>query len=331
MKNGFKAVVGAAVFFVCLGLAVPEVHAGVRSLRTDLSSGYRNDDFTWNIGGYLDPSKEVNVLSELAWKDLEIFQVKTSGQSVFTWSPLPFPIYLQGTFDYGWILHGDNRDSDFAGPNRTQEFSRSNNKADGDDVFDLSIGAGPQFVLPAHFTVTPLAGYSFSRQELTLTDGYQSISQQVDTSSGTVMPPPVGPLPGLDSRYRANWWGPWLGMNLDYPLSKKLSMSGGFQYHFADYYADATWNLRNEGAFALAQPKSFEHEGSGYGLLFSFRGNYRLSSRWTFSLQATYQEWKVAKGTDRIFLADGKVGVSPLNEVNWRSRSVMLGATYRFF
>lgn len=331
MRTVFKVAIGAAVSLLLVVLTPPLAFAGVRVLKVDLGSAYRTDEFNWNISGFFDHDRPINVLSELSWEDLDIFQIETGARLVLDSAYFSVPLVLQGRFDYGWILSGKNQDSDFAGPDRTLEFSRSNNGADGGNVLDLSLGTGPQFRGPGNLRFTLLAGYSFHRQTLMVTDGYQTLSKQVDTPSGLVVPPPVGPIPGLNSRYRANWRGPWLGVNLDAVFATGFSLATAFQYHFVDYYAEATWNLRTQGAYALAQPKSFEHEGSGRGLVFSVRGNYQWSAAWGLFLQGVYEDWQVEKGTDRIFLASGNVGVSRLNQVNWRSRSILLGATFRFF
>ena len=105
------------------------------------------------------PDYYVNVLSELTWDDLESYQVKFQGSLL-----IPNVIALRGIADYGWIFDGDNQDSDYAGDNRTYEWSRSNNSADDGDVWDVSLAIG----YPLRFggevigTITPLIGYSLS-------------------------------------------------------------------------------------------------------------------------------------------------------------------------
>jgi len=44
----------------------------------------------------------------------------------------------------------------------------------------------------------------------------------------------------------------------------------------------------------------------------------------------TVQDWKATGGTDRTFLADGRVGKTHLNRVDWSSFAVMTGLSYQF-
>ncbi|MGD8686846.1 MAG: autotransporter domain-containing protein, partial [Syntrophobacterales bacterium] len=215
-----------------------------------LSAGYREDEFDWNIAGNSN-GKNPNILSELTWDDLQIFQVGVHAKTVI--GP---GFYLRGIFNYGWIYDGDNQDSDFAGDDRTFEWSRSNNNADDDDVLDASLGIGYQFRLAEDKCMfTPLVGYSYHEQNLRLTDGVQTVSEPGLAPPG-VTPPPLGPFAGLDSKYEAEWKGPWVGLDLSLRPTEKLTMMATFEYHWADYEAKAKWNLRTD----LNQPKSFTHD-----------------------------------------------------------------------
>jgi len=167
-----------------------------------LSAGYREDKFDWNIAG--DSSgNNPNILSELTWDDLQIFQVGVRARTV-----IGRGFYLRGIFNYGWIFDGDNQDSDFSGDDRTLEWSRSNNNADDGNVLDASLGIGYQLRLSKDkCKVTPLVGFSYHEQNLRLTDGVQTLSEPALASPG-VTPPPLGPFAGLDSKYEADWTGP---------------------------------------------------------------------------------------------------------------------------
>ena len=89
----------------------------------DLGIGYRRADLDWNIGGGV---SDPNIVSELTWSDLEIIELR--GRLAFD---LADESYLEASLSYGWIRDGENQDSDYAGNDRTLEYSRSNN--DGDD------------------------------------------------------------------------------------------------------------------------------------------------------------------------------------------------------
>jgi len=273
-----------------------------------LNSGYRVDNIDWNIAGNINGNNP-NILSELTWSDLKIFQVKLSAKTIFR-----DLFYLRGSIGYGEIFYGSNQDSDYYGDNRTQEFSRSNNNASDGDVMDASIGFGLHFSFGLDwFGVTPLVGYSYHQQNLTITDGYQTI-------------PPNGPFAGLNSAYDAEWKGPWVGLDLDFDINKKHNIFIKAEYHQADYTAEANWNLRSD----FAHPKSFEHIADGNGMVISTGVIFFRNNPVSFHLQFDYQDWKTDPGTNRTFLANGNITETRLNEVNWTSYAMMIGFVYGF-
>jgi hypothetical protein len=290
------------------------------------SAGYRVDDFDWNIAGDIDGNSP-NILSELTWDDLEIYQLelynKTIVREVF---------YLRGSLSYGWIKDGDNQDSDYLEDNRAREFSRSTNDADDGNTLDASLGIGYPFTFGSGFVgLTPLVGYSYHEQNLTMTDGNQTItwiSLDPDFPDG----PPLGPMLGLDNTYEAQWKGPWVGFDLIFTskdVHRHLAQVEAYvnlEYHWADYCAEADWNLRTD----FAHPKSFEHDADGDGIAVSAGWNVVWSDHWALNANFDYQEWSTDHGTDRTFFSDGSVEETRLNEVNWKSYAVMVGLSYRF-
>ena len=280
-----------------------------------LGGGYRVDDLDWSIAGNINGNNP-NVLSELTWDDVESYQVGFHGNIVW-----PNVIALRGYAKYGWIFDGDNQDSDYLGDNRTLEFSRSNNSTDDDDVWDVSLAIGYPFRFGQTIlgTFTPLLGYSYHEQNLNITDGNQTI-------------PPLGPFPGLDSSYETEWYGPWIGFDLRFKAHEITTFAHRFEtyfyyeYHWADYNADANWNLRDD----FAHPKSFEHDADGNGWKIGAGFNLWLHRNWALNFNCDYQEWSTDSGTDRVFFSDGRVAVTKLNEVNWTSYALSLGVSLRF-
>jgi hypothetical protein len=280
----------------------------------EMNTGYRLDDLDWNIAGNVDGTNP-NIFSELTWSDLEIFQVKAGMRTAVNHA-----LYVRASLAYGWILDGENQDSDYGADNRTQEYSRSHNKADDGDVWDAALGLGYQFnLLSDRLRVIPLAGYAYSEQNLRLTDGVQTLSLPPATQ-------PPGPIESLDSSYETQWTGPWLGLDVWFQASQKIMLFGSFEYHWADYEAAADWNLRPD----LARPRSFEHDAEASGIVVTLSGEYVLKGPWSLSLTANYQQWSTDAGTDRLYLADGTISDTRLNEVNWESYALLVGITYRF-
>jgi hypothetical protein len=284
-------------------------------VRMVFGAGYRRDDLDWNIAGDTSGNNP-NVLSELTWDDLESYQVKFQGSLA-----IPNIIALRGYADYGWIFDGENQDSDYAGDNRTYEFSRSNNNADDGEVWDASLAIGYPFRTGQTViaTFTPLVGYSQHEQKLKITDGYQTI-------------PPVGSFAGLDSSYDTEWKGPWIGMDMRFRTKKSSNFAErietylSYEYHWADYHAEANWNLRDDFQY----PKSFEHDADGNGWIIGAGLNFILQRNIALNFDFDYQNWSAKDGTDKVFFADGTTAKTRLNEVNWSSYALGLGLEVRF-
>jgi hypothetical protein len=319
IPHDFTPLLGQAFFLFLLPILafLPYLNpARAADIKTDLtlSTGYRVDDLGWSIAGNISGTNP-NVLSELTWSNLETFQAAVSGRALVNeW------LYLRGSLGYGWTFSGGNIDSDFSGNDRTQEYSRSSNSADGSTVLDAAIGLGYQFsFLSGRFRLSPLLGYSYSAQALTLRDGVQVISTPGKT-------PPAGPIRGLDSTYDASWLGPWLGIDLSFKVTEKVTLFGSIEYHWATYDAECNLNLRND----LAHSKSFEHDADGKGFLIALSVDYLLTGPWSLSMSFNYQKWSTDTGLDRLYYANGSVADTRLNEVNWNSYALMLGLVYRF-
>jgi len=292
-----------------------------RSTRVEIetSYAYRQDNLDWNIAGNLQ-GENPNILSELTWEDLLIHEMRLAIRTT-----LNRPFFLKGSIHYGVIVDGDNQDSDYAADDREMEFSRSNNSADKGSTLDGLFGAGYNFRLfSGRFNVIPLVGYSIHQQHLSMTDGYQTITWEGG--------PPLGSFDGLDSTYDTQWRGPWVGLDLVLNIKKfakylpPLSFFASQEYHWADYYAQADWNLRDD----FMHPKSFEHEADGTGSLFCLGVRAYINDRWSLTFGYEEEVWSAEDGIDRVFLADATIISTRLNEVNWQSAVYQVGCSIRF-
>ena len=287
-----------------------------------LTAGFRTDDLDWSIAG-----NGINILSELEWSDVESYQLSLSGRIQFKNS-----LYVRGGLNYAWIDDGTVRDSDYGDNGRGVEWSRSISESTGDEVWDLSGGGGYTFYFHQdRFSVTPLIGLSYHKQNLRIQNGGQVVSE-VNPFGGD-NPPPVGPLSSqLNSTYFARWFGPWIGVDLRYrikmrpPVSHAMELRLSLELHWADYYGEGNWNLRS----TFRHPKSFEHDADGFGISVTAQWLINLADHWDLTVTAMHQDWSTGAGVDRKFLADGDTTTTRLNEVNWESTSFMVGAVYHF-
>lgn len=276
-----------------------------------IEGGYRQDDLDWTIAA---PSGSPDVLSELQWQDVESAMVETGIDMTYAghW-------HAEGKFAYGQIVDGRNQDSDYLQDNRQAEFSRSNNVADDGATIEVSGALGYHFDIAGkrfapRLRLTPKVGYAYHTQQFNITNGFQTI-------------PAWGHFGGLDSTYEATFFGPWGGLETQLFLTDRLSLQSSIEYHWADYEGTGNWNLRDD----FQHPKSFTHEAEGEGIVASASGRYRITPAWTISLSADYQKWKANnKGIDTFYGADGTVGETRFNGVNWDSFGFNLGMAYRF-
>ncbi|MFH1359833.1 MAG: hypothetical protein ABIJ41_02215 [Candidatus Omnitrophota bacterium] len=295
-------------------VAIKETPSKAFETNLNVSSGYRMDDFNWNIAGD-SAGANPNVLSELKWKDLDLYQVKATGDLVF------FDHFvLEGSGAYSWILNGKNKNSGYASDNRTDEVRRVIGQSDDGEVFDLSGGIGYRFYLGNDrnllnidkLWLTLLGGYSYHEQNLMIDNAVQEVGTGVTTA-------------GLHYTYDTQWRSPWAGFELA-ATKNRLKGNVRFEYHFADYDATADWNTRSD----YQHPESFIHWGEGYGLVFNAGAGYQMTDAWSLDFAADIQRWRIEDGIDRLFLANGTITDSRLNEVNWDAYSFLFGLTYQF-
>ncbi|WP_419661949.1 uncharacterized protein Dvar_23880 [Desulfosarcina variabilis str. Montpellier] len=338
MRNMVMSLVFGLLIFIIVPPAFSQApHAQPMSASTDgktgnvmarwatstftLSAGYRLDNLSWNIAGNTEGANP-NVLSELSWSGVTIYQLKLDNRTTIkNW------IYLKGQLDYGVVASGDNQDSDYSGDNRTQEFSRSINSVDGKDVWDGSLGIGPRFsFLESTVVLCPMLGYAMAEQDFNIVDGYQVIATTPLADIST------GPIEGLDSHYQTRWKGPWVGVELEFstPFQKgpfrclKVLFTG--EYHWVDYSAEADWNLRSD----LQHPVSFSHDADGKGVMLGTMLQFHTHRHWGIRFGMHMVDMTTDAGLDRVFHADGSVSETRLNEVNWQSFTFDVGLSYQF-
>ena len=273
--------------------------------------GQRKDNLNWNIAG-----GAVNILSELKYENIAITQLQAAGEFNFESGQ-----QLRVNLDYGVIDSGTNQDSDYNGNNRTQEYSRSINQTGG-NVLDASVGFGEKLRLiemdaGGGLYVTPLVGLSLHQQNLTMTNGVQTLSQP---------PRALGPMPGLSSSYDAQWTGPWLGTEALIETAAGWTMMADAEYHWVAYTAEANWNLRSD----LAHPLSFRQTTTGTGIVMSLGASYPFAKNWKMNVTLARQQWTAHAGSDLIYFADGTVGSARLNAVNWDSTAYNFGIVHYF-
>ena len=280
------------------------------SFRTEyrVTQGYRSEELDWSIG-----IPTIDVLSQLKWEEIRSTFTRLEATVM-----LPGRFYLQGEVQHGWIIDGENQDSDYLLPGRQAEFSRSNNQADVGDTAGFSVGLG-YHTSPFHFWGESYRfglsfGYAHREQHLVIRDGYQTI-------------PALGPFPGLRSKYDTRWLGPWIGLEIvGHSPVTSLIFTGAIQYHKLYYEGLADWNLRTD----LVHPKSFEHDAHGDGLVARLAVKKDIRERMFLEWGIEWSFFSTDTGDDIVNFADGTSTEIDLNEVNWTAFSAKLTVGTRF-
>ncbi|MBI3776720.1 MAG: hypothetical protein HY273_14455 [Gammaproteobacteria bacterium] len=317
-----KYVVARCLFVWVLFACGPTVACATTEVGVDL--GLRTDDLKWSIPGEFTGKDgniyQQNIVSELTWKNIKSKYL--SGHGSFEDGQFVARVNV----GRGNIDSGDNQDSDYRGNNRTQEFSRSNNKSNGDTVSDMKLGFGLKFSLMADevsgskFQLTPMAGLSSHVQSLRMTNMRQTVSETQYAPVG-VTPPAVGSYFGLNSSYKASWKGPFIGIDALFQVNHQIAMRANFEHHKADYSARANWNLRED----LAHPKSFAHTATGDGNVWQLGLEMELAAHAQVMFSIVSQEWTTSTGTDRFYFSDGVSDYGLLNPVKWHSQAYQVG------
>lgn len=315
--GGRSASVAAAVFALAV-LSWRPAAAVEMERELSLGLGYRAAELDWNIAGTL-AGTGPNILSELSWRDLQIADVHAAAEF-----RIAKRLLLHGRAAYGAVLDGDNQDSDYAGNNRTLEFSRSSNRGGG-ELGEGSVGVGYQFwwldpSVGRHARFIPQFGYAWRGHYLDITDGRQVIPASA-----------AGPIPNLNSSYHAQWQGPWLGVAIDMDASEQSRIALEFEYHYADFRAEADWNLRDD----WAHPVSFIHETRANGVIAAIAFDHTLGKRLGLEVRVESQRFKGDPGIDIINTINDSTGAiermaTRLNAVEWQSLGGHVALRWRF-
>lgn len=280
-----------------------------------LDLGYRQDSNNWTIAS---PGGSPNVLSYLAWEDLEIFQLR--GRFDMFWKD---SFYLRGTLGYGWIMSGENQDSDYLYDNSQGEYSRSINDAGDGNTTDAMIGIGKPFRVVGNSRNTliiPMLGFSHHMQHLTMKNGLQVVSDPALYPTGLTFPPAGTRIKGLNSSYSMQWYGLWFGADVQlYPTDK----TEGFlrlEYHTVNYYGEGNWNLTEK----WKTPRSFSDWDDGNGRVVRLGWNITLEKEWKLGVELDYQHWTTDGGTRRVYLLNGNTIDTGFNGANRTSSAILI-------
>jgi hypothetical protein len=297
------------VIFLCLFLLAwvtvsrsqAQVNADSSTLLLTTRIGYSQTDFDWSIAGDID-GKNPNIYSELIWKNLGGITVGAD----IAWQ-FYRRVYLRVSFDYTTIQSGSVTDSDFASDDRQDRTFFADLDADEGYNFNFVPRIGYRFTLSNYFAITPYAGFTVSRQHLTVRDNDES---QFD---------------GLNSSYDVSWRGWNAGIEGTLFLSRQILLLGSVAYHQMKFRGEGNWNLVE----TFEHPVSYRQRANGYAIETRLNVQYQLTARWSVDIGVNVSWWKTAKGVDTLFLTSGQEPQTQFNGAARRDWSTFGAVTFR--
>ena len=286
------------------------------ALRGNITTGYRMDEFDWNVAGNI-AGENPTIASELTWEDLQMYQFAAQAEYTHRDGPLS-GIHADVSGSYAEIFSGDNSDTDFTSDNREDISFQANNSGDDGDAISFKAGIGYEIALvdtPDNYAwITPLVGYSYNELNLSITDGFQTVPEAS-----------AGPIAGVNSSYDTQWDGPFIALKGGSQYgAHRLSLRG--EYTRADYEGVGNWNLRTD----LNRPVSFLHTGDADGLALQASYAYSFTDNFALYASAAYQTWSVEDGSAATILANSTAQATRFNEANWDSQAYNVGVSYSF-
>lgn len=286
--------------FLSLGARAQDM-AGKERAGISFYSGYGSQDFRWSIAGNYQ-GRNPNIYSELTWKKLH---------SVIAGASARFRIHKrwQAVMEAGsaWTQSGGVTDADYNGDNRTGRTYFGDFASDKGRSLWIAARPGYRLLDKKRMAVLLYAGYGYRFQELKLSER---------ANDSTVI------ATGLNSSYQTRMHGPLLGIDLQYQLTDRLSLSFAPGYGWLYYSGRGDWNLVTN----FKHPLSFEHLANGSEWKGRLDIRYTLSGVQVFA-GMHYQHTEINGGDDVLYLSDGTVLKSHFNGASGHAFMALAGVT----
>ncbi len=194
---------------------------------------------------------------------------------------------------------GTVSDTDYGADNRIDPVYARSFESHKGYAYANFLGGGYRFLLGSRLQLTPVAGYEWSGQRLSIEDAAEF----------------------LNSYYRSWWKGLVVRAMGELKLSGKWGLLFSGAYHQANYRADADWNLIQ----AFNHPVSFSHRADGYGVDGRLGVKYAMGRHVAVMLSGDYFNWRTGKGVDELYLTSGQTSQTQLNAVVMTGFGVNVG------
>lgn len=287
--------------------------------------GLGEGELDWNIAADLAGDLEPDVLSELQFTDLESetlgLRVRLSGDLYQD----GFALFIEGDTSGSQLKSGTVTDADYASNGRQDLWSLSRSEVVGNGLEDVQGLVGLAYRAGSH-QFSLMAGGYYSEQDINFQKGVQLVAEAPEITT------PIDLLTenlqaNLDSDYRAEWQGGWLGLEYNWSRNR-WSTHVRLSRYWGQYYGEGRWNLRASGQNPLMQPRSFSHEADSDGSQIQIGLDYRFSPRFSFHLTWQDIHRETGDGTSITYFADETFGRTRFNGAEWQSSQVQMGVVW---
>ncbi|MDB6081437.1 MAG: hypothetical protein JWO53_709 [Chlamydiia bacterium] len=294
-----------AAIFLQSGILSADTTDAPLKVELEATQGYRVDKIVYNFSG---PHKQPNILSELTFKDIKIYQSRLITKLILD------EYFARIELGYGNICSGRVQDSDYASNNRKNEFSRSYNRISKGYTADAVIKIGKNFQVN-DWTLSPLAGYSLNVQKFQIGNGTQTIG----VSKNNHIKKTNHRMHGVRCKDRVQWNAPLVGLRAERSFNK-VKIDAEYDFLFCvQYDAKSYWNLRNQHF------KDKSNRSKGFGHVATIGAGYEIAKN--LELRTEYQfSYLQAKGGKHTSHGHS----SPFRKAAWTSNELRLGLNYAF-
>lgn len=308
--NKFCTILGSLLFLLTNNLAEASLpplqpHASYR-----VSFGFRDDNFSWRLAKPISCDSLQNILeqpsssssssssfsSDNSSSDAEILAFSKTLLSHMTSLVLAAEgklyicdwIYSRWNADIGWIYDGKYNEKDRfyflmnPGPYRVK------NRAKGSFVADVSGAVGQRFTLfNKRMLVGTLAGYALNAEQICIKNR-NSFKCEQPAAIGT------GVGSGDFNKYRFSWWGPWVGIDMEYWSDVDWILIGQVEYHFNRNYRKRITSIGVKGL------DGHQNSVNGQGINIKIGYQCFFCKEFYWGLDGYYSYWSACTRHDKL-------------------------------
>jgi len=290
-----------AVFLFNLLLFATSCFSQAKStLKFNLAPLYARETFRWSVAGD-ENGNNPNILSELRFKDIQ-----KTGILLEASYQLLSHLDLTGGFKLLKAFQGNVTDIDYAADNREQPTSTLDLLSNKGQENNYHLSINYQFLDQPQWKLTAGVGYNITKGSY-----YMHTKEAIRDTWGV---------------YTAHWQRPNVSLHVNWAITSRIGIQTQLITDYLFYTAEADWLLRTD----FNHPISFTHHAYGIGINGYIGGYYRILPILILQLETHTQRWETGHGTDILYLSNGNIAKTRMNESVKQQNVLALKASLYF-